>query len=399
MLVPGGEPVPEGRTPRVAGVRGSRWAGHVGAVLLVLGGGAVPPGPRQPVDWSTGQVVVTLVAAVLVLPRHRWPRSVLAATVGLLVVAGVLDLFSLGPASAVGVATYATVLGLSRRAGWLTTAAVTVVVATAGVLAGMVGPQYALVVMLGGAVGEAIRSQRAVVAAVTERAERAERTREALARQRVAEDRLGIARDLHDVVAHQIAVINLHAGAATTALRSRPDAAQESLATIRQASREVLAEIGDLMATLRDPDQVDTGPLGLAQLDEVVRGFAVHGLDVRVRVDGDPVDLPGRVDVVALRVVQEALTNAHKHGTQGRAHVRLEYRPRSLGITVANPVDPAADAAQGVGTRQGLVGMSERVESVRGTLASGRDGAGTWVVAVDLPYGPQHPSGGEGAPA
>jgi signal transduction histidine kinase len=144
-------------------------------------------------------------------------------------------------------------------------------------LAEAVVPQHVLVVVLGGVLGDAIRTQRAHLDALTDRAERAERTREALARQRVAEDRLSTARDLHDVVAHQIAVINLHAGVASSALRTRPDSAEASLALIRTASRTVLTEIGDLLAALRDPDAVDAG----------LPGFARHG---RARAGRDGAD-------------------------------------------------------------------------------------------------------------
>jgi signal transduction histidine kinase len=250
-----------------------------------------------------------------------------------------------------------------------------------------------LVVVLGGVLGDAIRTQRAHLDALTDRAERAERTREALARQRVAEDRLSTARDLHDVVAHQIAVINLHAGVASSALRTRPDDAEASLTLIRTASRTVLTEIGDLLAALRDPDAVDAGLPGLALLDDVLRDLAAHGMDVTVRTVPGPdhaaPELPAAVDAVALRVVQEALTNAHKHGTGRRAHLLVEHLPRSVRITVTNPVGLAGGSDAGPGTGYGLLGTAERVGSVRGTLRHGLDGLGSWVLVAELPTAPR----------
>jgi signal transduction histidine kinase len=404
--------------PRITGTATARRLGHVGAVLIVLLGAVLPAGPRQAFIWDPEVLAVNAGACVLVLLRHRHPRATLGCLLALMVVTVPLDLVNIGTASAVAVATYAVMFGLGRRPGALVTLGVAVLSVACALAVGATGPQYGLVVLLGGALGSAISSQRAVVAAATERAERAERTQEALARQRVAEDRLGIARDLHDVVAHQIAVINLHAGAATGALRDRPEDAERSLTIIRQASRTVLTEIGDLLHTLRDPAQATIGPPGLAQLDDVVRELAVHGLDVTVRVSGEPEQPSGTVDVTALRVIQEALTNAHKHGSEGRAHVLVEHLPRSLHLSVANPVPPGAAPGAGIGTRQGLVGMAERVESVRGTLTYGATGTGTWLVVADLPYGsrpdetppephptdphphrPQHPHDQEARPA
>lgn len=367
------------------------WLGHVAATVTVVLAGGLPSHPGADLTWSPQVLALNLVAAAVLLGRRRWPAVVLSVVVALVLVSVPLGLFNGGTVAAAGIAVYTLSLrGLPHRRGLVVTLLVAVAMLGAALAAGSLAPQHVLVVLLGGAVGDAIHVQRENVAAITERAERAERTREALARQRVAEDRLAIARDLHDVVAHQIAVINLHAGAAGTALRSRPDDAAESLAVIRDSSRTVLREIGDLLATLRDPDAVDAGPPGMAQLDDVVRDMAAHGLDVTLRVSGEPYELPAAVDVTALRVVQEALTNAHKHGTEHRAHVLLEYRPRALCITVANPVPDARERVGhpdrvAVGTGNGLLGMRERVDSVRGELTAGPDGVGTWTLLARLP--------------
>lgn len=364
-----------------------RWLGDTAVTVLVVLAGVAPLHPRSAFAWSTGVVVLNLVAAGVLLVRRRFPRAVLLAEVGLVVASVPLGLFNQGVGVAAAVATYTVVLRVSRPRGAWVAGVVASTTLGCALLAGEAGPQHGLAVLFAGALGDAVRSQRAHVATLRERAERAERTREAVARQRVAEDRLAIARDLHDVVAHQIAVINLHAGVASSALPDRPDDADTSLRVIRRASRTVLTEIGDLLAALRDPGAAE-GPAGLAQLDDVVREFASSGLDVTVRTEGEPRSLPATVDVAALRVVQEALANAHKHGAEHRAHLLVEQLPRSLRLTVTNPVAPHLAGPVAPGNRQGLVGMGERVESVRGTLSHGPDGIGTWVLAAELPTPP-----------
>jgi signal transduction histidine kinase len=255
--------------------------------------------------------------------------------------------------------------------------------------------QFTLAVAFAAAAGDATRSRREYIVAVTERAERAEQTREAEARRRVSEERLRIARDLHDTVAHQIAVISLNAGVASSSLES-PERAQEALSTIRSASRTVLGEIGDLLALLRteDPDAGTTAPpSGLGRLDELVEQFAQSGLSVHLRVEGDPGHVSGAADLVAYHVIQEGLTNALKHGTDHRAHVLVEVADEHVTVVVTNPTIPAAhdarrDAAAGAG--HGLIGLRERVASVRGVVETGTT-AGGYRLAATLPLAKERP--------
>ncbi|GAA4689345.1 Signal transduction histidine kinase [Promicromonospora umidemergens] len=371
------------------------WVGHVVAVVAVVGSCALPVREDLPARWRWELAAVALVAGVLLLARRRLPVTTVAATVGVVWLSVPLGLFNPGVVLAAAIATFSASRALTRRrAPWLVLAAAVLVAAAAALALGRGTLQFLLLVLLFGALGDLVRVHGEQFQAVTERAERAEATREALAQQRVAEDRLAIARDLHDAVAHQIAVINLHAGVAGSALRDRPDDAEHSLTVIRRASRTVLTQIGDLLATLRDPGSPGTGPTGLTQLDDILRQFRGHGLDVTVRRLGEPRELPAAVDVVALRVIQEALTNAHKHGVEHRAHIVLEYLPDRLRVTVTNPVPapPAhttrsAHAARptGAGAGHGLVGARERVESVRGTLTHGRAGPSSFELDVDLP--------------
>lgn len=380
-----------------------RVAGDVGATVAVLCIGTLPTAldgvPALSGGPAVAEVVVwNAVAALVLLARHRAALVVLGAQVVLLVAGLPLGLLSHGTVVATTIAVYTVTLRVPRARSIPATLLVALVMLWLTSVSGYGGPQPALIVLLAGAIGDAIRSQRASVAAATERAERAERTREALARERVTAERLDIARDLHDVVAHQIAVINLHAGVAGSALRDRPGDAEASLEVIGRASRTVLTEIGDMLSALRDPatGATDSGPLGLAELDDVVRRFAVVGLEVTVRMNGARYELPGSTDITALRVIAEALTNAHKHGADGRAHVLVEYGPRSLRLTVANPLSATgraqadADEEPGgvLGTSHGLIGMQERVDSVRGTLRYGPSGVGTWLLVADLPTDP-----------
>lgn len=363
------------------------WRGHVAVVVLVVGATAAPTEPRLGMHWSWAAFALNVAAAALLLGRHRAPRTTLALVSALAVVSALAGVRSAGLPLAVAFAVFAAVPVLPRvTARWLSVGLATAMLLV-WVPSGRFEPQFALLVLLGGALGEGAHARRLQLEAITERAERAERTRDALARQRVAEDRLLIARDLHDVVAHQIAVISLNAGVASSLLRERPDDAARALGVVSDAARTVLAEIGGLLATLRDPAHASVGPPGLDQLEDVVRDYATLGLEVSVRVDGVRRALPSAVDVTALRVVQEALANAHKHGALGRAHVAVTYEPRALRVVVTNPVSPSARQS-GPGTRQGLVGMGERVESVRGTLEFGVVGANAWVVTATLPANP-----------
>ncbi len=238
------------------------------------------------------------------------------------------------------------------------------------------------------AIGDAVRSRRANIAAIEERAVRAERTREEEARRRVAEERLHIARELHDVVAHHIAVINVQAGVAGHLITSQPEAAAEALAHVRRSSRAVLDELGGLLGVLRRPEESDTptepAP-GVAQLESLVGSFRASGLDLRSTLSGEVRDLPATVDLVAYRVVQEALTNAHRYGTDV-AHLSVAYTPTDLSLEVVNALGTRPRA---VGTGLGLVGMRERAGAVGGSMCAGLDRDDLFHVHVTLPLGKQ----------
>ncbi|MFF8956953.1 sensor histidine kinase [Streptomyces sp. NPDC014894] len=243
------------------------------------------------------------------------------------------------------------------------------------------------------AAGDAVRSRRAFVDAIRERAERAERTREEEARRRVAEERLRIARDLHDVVAHHIALVNVQAGVAAHVMDKRPDQAKEALSHVREASRSALNELRATVGLLRqsgDPEAPTEPAPGLGVLDELVLTFRQAGLPVEVARADDGIRPPAAVDLAAYRIIQEALTNVRKHAGQGaRAEVSVIRVGHTLEVTVLDdgrPQEPDGPAPLGDEDAEGghgLLGMRERVGALGGRLSAGpRYGGGFRVQAI-----------------
>ncbi|MEQ3553149.1 histidine kinase [Pseudonocardia nematodicida] len=364
----------------------SCWLQDVLVTLVVLA--ATLASLRRFGDGFTTVPVLLALAAVAVLPlRRRYPVAVLGVTGVLFGVGAVLGSTTPGATLPLMVAGY----GLaSRRPRRLAFCAGTGVVTGIVLVSLLVPPStyfaapavpHVLSVALAVVAGDATRSRREVLDALAERARRAEEGREAEARRRVAEERVRIARDLHDTVAHRIAAVNLHAGVAASALPDRPEVAQESLRTIRGSARTVLSEIGALLSVLRS-DEPGEQPLGgLANLDALLDGVEGSGLALTRRVGPVPPDLGEPVDRVAYLAVREALTNAQKHGT-GRAHLLLERDGDELAVVVLNPLPPEPSSPGGSGF--GLLGLRERVESVRGTVSAGPDGE-DWRLEVRLP--------------
>lgn len=352
---------------------------------------------------QTGNLVglIAGVAGAVAMPfRRRWPIPVLVLCVGLFGASAFLGALAPGLVVASAIAMFAVAARNDRRTTFVTAAIAAVAIvglSLVSAIGSVFDPRailFAVTIAFAAAAGDANRSHRAYIDAITERAVRAEETRESEARRRVAEDRLRIARDLHDTVAHQISVISLNAGVASSTLESRPEAARDALAAIRSASRTVLGEIGDLLSVLRaeSGDQLSEAPStapqpGLDRLDALLGRFAESGLDVTVRIDGDLDRLPEAVDRVAYRVIQEALTNAHKHGSEHRAHLLLEVMADVARIVVTNPIGgaettrPEHQVPEARGGH-GLLGIRERVASVRGTVETDRSATGYRLVAI-----------------
>jgi signal transduction histidine kinase len=234
----------------------------------------------------------------------------------------------------------------------------------------------------------------------------AARRREDDARRRVTEERLRIARELHDVVAHNISLVNLQASVALHLIDEQPEQARTALATIKDASKEALVELRSILGVLRQADEDDAGAPrapapGLARLDDLVAQASSAGVDVRVVTSGSPRPLPAGLDLAAFRVVQEGLTNVARHAAPTAAEVRLAYGD-DLVVEVVDegrrPGVPAPAAGPGgLGSGHGLIGMRERAEAVGGTLEAGPRPGGGWRVRVRLPLPGPAPSA-PGAP-
>ncbi|MFF2371466.1 sensor histidine kinase [Agromyces sp. NPDC058110] len=380
----------------------------VWCLLVAFAPTGKPRGLMEPSLVLSQPWALLIVAAevVALLFRRRRPIGAFAATV---VLFG-LGQIAFGNGAPFVMPMIIAAYGVGRRAtrrtgGFAIIAAIVVVVGLELIRAGFVGFDGSViagpaVMAAAAALGDATKSRHAYILELADRAERAEATRDSEARRRVAEERLRIARDLHDAVAHRIAVVNLQSGVAQRALAEgrEPDlaTARESIAVVRRAAGDVLGEIGDLLSALRAEDEGVQEPelvpqAGLAQLDALVEEFAASGLAVTVRREGSAELLPDAVDRTAYQVLREAFTNAHKHGSGGHAHVLVEQDAARLAITVTNPVDtdetrtPAPTTGHGLGGH-GLVGLRERVLAVRGTVEAGTAG-GVFRVRAELPLG------------
>jgi signal transduction histidine kinase len=218
------------------------------------------------------------------------------------------------------------------------------------------------------------------------RARRGRATEEA--RRHADDERLRVARELHDVVSHSIAMINFRAGVALHVLDRRPEQAREALVAIRQASAGAMQELRATVGVLRKPGDAERSRAavpGLAQLDQLVAGVARAGPPVRVVVDGDPVELPPAVDLAAYRLVQESLTNVVRHAGPASATVRIAYGAAEVVVEVTDDGSGGLDSSGRDGGGHGIGGMRERVVALGGELRAGPRPQGGFQVWARLP--------------
>jgi signal transduction histidine kinase len=246
------------------------------------------------------------------------------------------------------------------------------------------GDMAARVVFLGAAflLGDGLRSRRAYIREIEEKAERLERERLTEARRAAAEEQARIARELHDVVAHALSVIVVQAGAADDVFQVDPRLAREPIRAIDGAARAALADLRRVLGLLQQDADYAPQP-GLGGLDELVDRVRATGLEVRLEVDGRTRRLPTAVDLSAYRIVQEALTNTLKHAHASRVTVSIGYGD-TLRLEV---LDDGRGSGNGTRPGSGLIGMRERVSLLGGTLETGPDPAGGYRVAVSMPAG------------
>jgi signal transduction histidine kinase len=225
---------------------------------------------------------------------------------------------------------------------------------------------------------------------VEQRAEEAERTRDEVARRRAVEERLRIARELHDSLTHSISVIQVQAGVAVHLSRKRGEEVPPALLAIHEAGADAARELRATLGVLRSQGNgsgEDCDGSGLGQLDGMVTRARSAGLPVTVTVTGAQRPLPPAVDQAAYRIVQESLTNASRHAGQACASVHLHYAPDALTVQVNDDGNGAGTSTGSAGPGLGLIGMRERVSALGGRLHAGPREGGGFQVRAELPVG------------
>jgi signal transduction histidine kinase len=362
-----------------------------------LVGSARPALPRGTV--ALGYALV-LLYTLPIAARRRFPLAVLATSVasGLAFAALGLPPFFLGPAILVPVYTVAAYC--DRRASVAGLAAVEVTMAAVqltpagGELATWVG--NALVVAAAWLLGRFVGDRRVYAAQLEARTAELEQAREELARRAVAEERLRIARELHDVVAHSMSVIAVQSGVGAHVADTQPEEARKALAAIEVTSRAALEELRRLLGVLRqngEPQGSLVPAPGLAGLDTLLAQVAEAGLAVKLRVEGTRPQVPPGVDLSAYRIVQEALTNVVKHAGPAQAQVVVRYGDQEISLEVTDDGRGAAALAGDgrAGGGHGLIGMRERVALFGGDLQVGPRPGGGFRVAARLPLAADQP--------
>ncbi|HEX2063457.1 MAG TPA: histidine kinase [Acidimicrobiales bacterium] len=345
------------------------------ASILAITSRLEPEAGERVVDGA-GYGAVAVAGAVLVL-RRRAPLAVTAVVTGALLFYVVRD-YTGGPVFVTAfVALYTVASTRPRRQAFAVAAAAAAVLVGVGLVAhegeGLVHLVFVGWTAAAVFLGDAVRSRRERLEALEERARRLEETREEEARRRVAEERLRIAHDLHDSVAHSMATINVQSGVAAHVIGRSPGQAREALEAIRRASGEVLEELSALLGLLRG-EEGSEAPLAptprLDQVGDLLESVRQAGVDVSLQVEGSPGPVPQPVGVAAYRIVQESLTNVIRHAGDARAVVTLEYGGEGdLAVEVTD--DGRGSNGPGGGSGVGIAGMRERVQATGGHLEAG----------------------------
>jgi signal transduction histidine kinase len=353
-------------------------------------------------------VPITLLLCLVIALRRRMPEKMLLLAVALGVAQLVLDVAPMAADFALLVIVY-TVAATGAR--WASRLALVVGLCAAPVAQlrwpleddalGNIAKAIFLTVpyALAWVLGDSIRTRRAYFAQLEERAARLEKEREAQAKVAVAAERARIARELHDVVAHNVSVMVVQADGAAYVLDTAPDQAKKALETISSTGRQALAEMRRLLGVLRTGEHQESGEYvpqpDVQQIEDLVEQCRGSGLPVDFKIEGTPRPLPSGVELTAYRIVQEALTNTRKHGgPNAGASVRLVYFDDGLGLLVEDDGKGAPhelyEEGGADGHGHGLIGMRERVGMVGGTLDAGPRPGGGFRISALLPLKPAH---------
>jgi signal transduction histidine kinase len=359
------------------------------AALLTVGTFFASQGQPLRRPFDAGAVVLLLVAAGALAWRRRHPVAVLGVVFGAALIYLVLG-YAAGPIWLALIIAYFTAAVAGHRL-----AAAAVAVAGFSIfpwldyllrdqpgpsLVGLAGLAAWLLVLLGAA--EAVRIRR-------ERAAEAVRIREEEARRRAGEERLRIARELHDALGHHLSLINMQSGVALHLNTELPEQTRNSLTAIKQASKEALTELRWVLDILRQEGEpaARSPAWTLARLDELVSQTTAAGLVVKTETEGEVRPLPFAVDVAAFRVVQEALTNVTRHAGQATATVRVSYGEGELTVQVDDDGRGLSPHGAAAGGGKGIVGMRERVAALGGDLQAAPRPGGGFRVRARLPLG------------
>ncbi|WSQ10940.1 sensor histidine kinase [Streptomyces sp. NBC_01231] len=387
------------------------WADSFWAVFL-FGISVAGEEARQTAQGTHSRaliVPIVLLLCLVIALRRRMPEKMLLLALGLGVAQVVLDVETSAADFALLVIVY-TVAATGAR--WASRLALVTGLCAATVAqlrwpntdSGALGNVAQMIFLtvpfaLAWVLGDSIRTRRAYFAQLEERASRLEKEREAQSKVAVAAERARIARELHDVVAHNVSVMVVQADGAAYVLDAAPDQAKKALETISSTGRQALAEMRRLLGVLRTGEHQEGGEYvpqpDVEQIEDLVEQCRGSGLPVDFKIEGTPRPLPSGVELTAYRIVQEALTNTRKHGGPNTgASVRLVYFDDGLGLLVEDDGKGAPHELYEEGgldgRGHGLIGMRERIGMVGGTLDAGPRPGGGFRISALLPLKPAH---------
>ncbi|HEX6475630.1 MAG TPA: sensor histidine kinase [Acidimicrobiales bacterium] len=406
---------------------------------MAEGSNPLTGGPRPPLSkritasqWETIDVVVAVVLAAITVPllatlghdvshhlplwaaallglaaslplavRRRRPLAVLAVVGAAFTVAGAFGQ-SFGPGPMIALAMYTVATQYDRRRSLEA-----LVLTEVALVAALVGAELAfgkgdtvspVVAAAGWFVGDSVRARRAYTAGLAEQAAQRQREEVERAHRSVVEERVRIARELHDVVAHSLSVISIQAGMGRHVLDTDPEETRHALASVETTSRGALGELRRVVALLRQADQLSPALApapGLDDLGRLVEQVGAAGVPVELDLPGEPVSLPQGVELSVYRIVQEALTNVVKHAGPARARVAISVAVDAVDVEVVDDGrGPEVPLSEGNGARtdsqpqhHGIIGMRERVALYGGSLTVGGSPNGGFRVAAHLPLG------------
>lgn len=346
---------------------------------------------RQPDAMSAMLVVLSCAALAF---RRVLPMGVLLITCAIVVVYPTVGYPGAATALPVFVALYTAVEAGRKVPAWLTAAA-TIVIGTISSTWLRDGPETALEnveqhlliagwVVASGVLGEVARQRRAYVAQVEERAAEAERTREQITERRVAQERLSIARELHDSLTHSISVIKVQSGVAVHLSRKRGEQVPPALLAIEEASTDAIRELRGTLDVLRPSTTADErAAIGVDRLPELVEVARSSGLEVSLTITGGSDDLAPPLDRAVYRIVQESLTNVTRHAEAATVDVEVLLGDEMLTVRVAD--DGTARSERATTPGMGITGMQERAHALGGWLVAGPRPEGGFLVSAELP--------------